>query len=107
MESLKKGALDVIILNILDPEDSYGYDIINRINAQTSDAFKFKVGTLYPLLHRLEEAKLLESYWTKSTSAGAKRKYYHLTKKGKKELEKRRAEWTDFRQNVDMLLKPA
>ena len=106
MENLKKGALDVVILSILEHEDHYGLEIIDHINARTSDAFHFKSGALYPVFHRLEAAKLLTSRWTDSHKGGA-RKYYHITKKGKKILEKRRAEWNAFRNDIDTLVTPA
>lgn len=106
MHSLKKGTLDVVILSALEHDDLYGLEIVDRIDRLTSDAFTFKSGTLYPILHRLEAAKLVTSRWSPSTM-GAKRKYYHLTRKGRNVLEKRRAEWADFRDNIDILLRPA
>lgn len=93
-KELLKGSSDVLILSVLSDEPLYGYEIAKRIKAMSDQVLKMGEGTLYPLLHRLEQAKLLESFWQDAN--GRKRKYYRLTGQGKKILDSKTAEWKAF-----------
>ena len=75
----------VLILSILNRKDMYGYEMIKEIDLRSKGIFSFKEGTLYPILHNLENANYIESYWDDSNS-GRKRKYYKITDNGKKLL---------------------
>jgi len=100
---LIKGSTIIIILSILEKEDLYGYGLIKEIDKQSNGLFKFKEGTLYPLLHTLEEKKLIESYWEKKENS-RKRKYYKITKRGKVELIKRKESWEIFSETLNTVL---
>ena len=81
-----------IILAILKGNDSYGYSIIKRVKELTDNKLVWTEGMLYPVLHRLEEQELIESYW-KSSETGRKRKYYRIKEAGLKELELQKEQW--------------
>lgn len=81
-----------LILAILNEQDSYGYEIIKRIKQLSKNEIEWTEGMLYPVLHRLEEQKLIESYWVNSES-GRKRKYYRLKKTGIDELNQQIKQW--------------
>lgn len=81
-----------IILSVLEKEDSYGYEIINKVKEISENKIEYKDGTLYPVLHKLEARKLIESYWMKMKN-GRKRKYYRISNSGKKELIKEKENW--------------
>ena len=78
---LKRGVLDVCVLAALKDEDSYGYKIIKDVRPVLS----LSESTLYTILKRLEDAKMI-SVWTKEFE-GRLRKYYHITQRGLKRIE--------------------
>ena len=87
MEKISKeliGASSVpIILSILSENESYGYEIIQKVKAISNGKIEYGDGTLYPVLHKLEKKELIESYW-KIPESGRKRKYYKISIKGKR-----------------------
>ena len=89
-----KGSSALLVLSVLQSEDLYGYMIIKRIAEKSGQVFTFKEGTLYPILHNFEQDGFLKSYWTQAE--GRQRKYYHITKKGLKALEKAMEEWETY-----------
>jgi len=82
-----------LVLSILARGDSYGYAIIQRVRELSDGHLEWTDGMLYPILHRLEEQRLVESYW-KETDTGRKRKYYRLRDAGRRLLGEQRAQWT-------------
>ena len=101
-KELSTGTLPMLVLSVLGSEDLYGYRIIKTLEARSDNAFSLKEGTLYPILHALEQEGCLESYWDAST--GRKKKYYHIPKKGRKLLESKKAEFTAFSDTVQKVL---
>ena len=71
-KELSTGTLPMLVLSVLGSEDLYGYRIIKTLEARSDNAFSLKEGTLYPILHALEQEGCLESYWDAST--GRKKK---------------------------------
>jgi PadR family transcriptional regulator, regulatory protein PadR len=100
-----KGHLDAIILSALDAGDAHGYVIIDAIKRQSGGTFNLTEGTVYPALHRLEQAGLLESRWV-TPDSGRRRRVYSLTSSGRSSLESRRASWRDFSTAIDNFLSP-
>ena len=100
---LMRGVAEPIILNFLNNKKMYGYEIIKLVNEKTNNAFQWKEGTLYPCLHRLEAAKLIESEWQIAENSKP-RKYYTLTRKGAAILVEKKAEWAVFAKSVNVLL---
>lgn len=90
-----------LILSILSHGDSYGYAIIQQVHQLSNGQMEWADGMLYPILHRLEKKKLIESYWGKADT-GRKRKYYRLRKAGLQELDQQRKNWASLH---DMLRK--
>src|SRR5215469_15797303 len=90
-----KGHLDMIVLAALSAGPAHGYGIIQEIRNRSGGAFDLPEGTIYPVLHRLEEARFLSSRWTDG-KAGRKRRVYSLTKMGSRALADRRTNWSRF-----------
>lgn len=83
---MKKGVLDMLVLKLLSAEPKYGYQLISELQARSEGVFALKEGTLYPVLYRLEEEKLVTSQWSEPEGKQVPRKYYAITDKGQKAL---------------------
>ncbi|RLC94540.1 MAG: PadR family transcriptional regulator [Chloroflexi bacterium] len=103
---LLKGNTDALLLSLLRGQPMYGYQIIKELNRRSQGYFRFKEGTLYPALHRLETAGLVRGTWERLPS-GKERRYYHLTDKGLKLLEQKVAEWQGFATAVNLVMQPS
>jgi transcriptional regulator len=90
-----KGHLDMIVLAALSSGPAHGYAVIQEIRRRSGGAFELPEGTVYPVLHRLEQAGLLGSRWTASDS-GRQRRVYSLTRSGHRALADHRAVWQRF-----------
>ncbi|MFT5194758.1 MAG: PadR family transcriptional regulator PadR [Cellvibrionaceae bacterium] len=84
-----------LILSILSHGDSYGYDIIRKVEKLSGGEMQWAEGMLYPILHRLEKKDLVEAYWGKADT-GRRRKYYRLRKSGLEELGELRKNWNNI-----------
>jgi PadR family transcriptional regulator, regulatory protein PadR len=82
----------MIILSLLCREKNYGYQILQSIKLLTEGGWSWKDGMLYPVLHKMEQEKLITSHWEVSPT-GLKRKYYEIAEKGLMELQKEKEEW--------------
>lgn len=102
---LIKGNSDSLLLCLLAQQPMYGYQIIKELEKRSQGYFKFKEGTLYPALHRMEKAGLILGKW-QILSNGHPRRYYHITAKGHTKLSTERVQWQDFIQAVNMILQP-
>jgi len=83
----------------------YGYQIVKELEARSQGYFKFKEGTLYPALHRLEKAGLLSGSW-QILANGRQRRYYHITDKGIVVMAEGRSQWLDFLSAMNLIIKP-
>lgn len=101
-KELLKGSTTMLILNLLENENMYGYQMIKRLSEKSENVFELKEGTLYPILHALEERDLINSYWDESTAK--KRKYYSITGSGKTYLKSKKEEWKTFSDGVNKVL---
>ncbi|HHU09514.1 MAG TPA: PadR family transcriptional regulator [Intrasporangiaceae bacterium] len=99
-----KGVLALLLLSLLETEDSYGYGIVTRLREAGFDGLA--EGTVYPALTRLEAAGLLESYLARSDS-GPARKYYTTTAAGREELLRRGRAWDALVAAVAQVMAPA
>ena len=97
-KSLISGSTSMLILRLLEDKDMYGYEMIETLEAKSNNVFTLKAGTLSPLLHPLEEKDLLTSY--ESEVNGKIRKYYSITKGGKRFLRSRKEEWQEYQTAV-------
>src|SRR5580698_10229097 len=98
-----KGHLDAIVLAALETGPAHGYAIIETIKTRSTSTFDLPEGTVYPALHRLEQAGLLASAWT-TPPGGRRRRVYSLTKAGTSALSERRKAWGRFSTAVDGFL---
>ncbi len=103
--NLVTGSIDSLLLCLLYQQPMYGYQIIKELEERSRSYFKFKEGTLYPALHRLEKSGLLDGKW-QTTAVGRQRRYYHITEKGYKSLAKRRVQWLDFLSAMNLIIRP-
>jgi PadR family transcriptional regulator PadR len=103
IEQLMKGVTEPVLLYLINEVPTYGYNIIKELEKRTTGYFKFKGGTIYPALRRLETRGLIKSKWQRTTERQA-RKYYQITEKGRQFLSGRLAEWTDFARAIGMLM---
>ncbi|MHC4715198.1 MAG: PadR family transcriptional regulator [Planctomycetota bacterium] len=100
---LVKGTLSLLILSLLSREPMYGYQISATVKRETDGAFQWKEGSLYPALHKLEKDGLVRARW-KSGQANRRRKYYHLTEKGRAVLREKRRSWEELSEAVRTIL---
>lgn len=101
-KELVAGSTPMLVLSVMEKEDMYGYRIIKELEKRSENVFCLKEGTLYPILHALEKNDFLESYW--ELAEGRKRKYYHITKKGLKQLAVKKEEFKEYSVSVSRVL---
>src|SRR6201986_5004842 len=101
-----KGHLDMIVLAALSAGPAHGYAVIEEIRRRSGQAFDLPEGTVYPALHRLEQAGLLSSRWVTAES-GRRRRIYALTRQGGRALAERRAVWRQFSDAIGGMLEGA
>ena len=77
--SLASGSTMMLLLKLLETKDMYGYEMIETLREKSENVFELKAGTLYPLLHTMEEKEYVNCY--EQEVAGKTRKYYSLTNK--------------------------
>jgi len=99
---LLRGSLDLMILSVLSDSPKYGYLIQKQIRAASGERVPLPAGTLYPILHRLEEEELVRAEWNDET--GRRRKWYRITAAGKNRLRQQAHEWTEFAECIQRLL---
>ena len=90
--NLLQGTLDLLILRTLGAGELHGLGISRRIEQITRGPFLVKPGSLFPALHRMEEAGWLSSFWDGSEN-NRRAKFYRLTRAGKKQLEVETEQW--------------
>ena len=83
-----------ILLTILSKEESYGYEIIQKVKGYSLGKLVWKDGSLYPVLHKMEDEGVIESFWSE-TDSGRRRKYYRISALGKSQLEVEKSQWID------------
>lgn len=100
--TLVSGSMAMMILRLLSEQDMYGYEMIDTLRQRSQNVFELKAGTLYPLLHNLEEKYYLTSY--EKEVLGKVRKYYSITRDGKRYLEQKQEEWKEYAHAVSNVL---
>ena len=104
-QEMLKGNTDTLLLALLEEEPMYGYQIVKEVDQRSSGYFAFKEGTLYPALHRLEKAKLIQGKW-EDTPNNVRRRYYAITAKGQESLADRLSEWQRFANAMNSIMLP-
>jgi PadR family transcriptional regulator PadR len=101
---IKKGVLEMLVLNLIYKEPMYGYQIIQTLKQESDGVFTLKEGTLYPILYRLEENGFALSEWTLPADGKAAKKFYRITDEGKQERERQLALWSTFVESVNLMI---
>lgn len=96
----KKGVLEICVLALLDKQDRYGYELVQKI----SDQIAISEGSVYPLLRRLKKEEYFTTYLQESAE-GPSRKYYTLTDNGRGYLHQLINEWQEFSVGVNQIIK--
>jgi transcriptional regulator len=102
-----QGSLDLLVLKILSRQPRlHGYAIMTAIKDRSDDVLRAEEGTLYPALHRMEEAGWIRAEWITKES-GRKARTYELTRAGKRELELIESRWEAVTSAVNRVLRTA
>ncbi len=101
---LLKGTLDLLILKTLDTGPLHGYGIARALEEKTGKALQIEEGSLYPALYRMTNRGWIDFEWGVSTTNNRKKKSYRLTAKGKKLLQVKQAQWSEFTAAVALVL---
>ncbi len=99
---LLRGNTDSLLLALIGYSPMYGYSLMKEIEARTNGRLRFKDGTIYPALHRLEQEGLIKGEWVSAN--GLERRYYSLTEKGEQVLVQRKKQWRQFSTAVNRII---
>jgi transcriptional regulator len=99
-----QGALDLVLLKTLSREPQHGYGLASRIQQITDDALRVEEGSLYPALHRMEQAGWVAAEW-QLTDNGRRARIYRLTRAGRKQLAEQEAKWDRLTEAVGRILR--
>jgi PadR family transcriptional regulator, regulatory protein PadR len=97
-----RGNLDLLLLSVLAAGPAHGYEVIAALRRRSESTFDLPEGTIYPALHRLEDAGLLASDW--ADASGRRRRVYTLTDKGAAALAAEQVQWRRFAAGVHAVL---
>lgn len=101
-KGLISGSTSMLLLKLLSEKDMYGYEMIDVLEKKSNQVFRMKAGTLYPLLHSLVEKGYLTFY--EQEAGGKIRKYYSITKSGRRYLDHKVQEWEEYQNAVTNVL---
>ena len=99
-----QGTLDLLVLKTLASGQMHGWSVALRIQEVSRDALQINQGSLYPALHRLEDAGFIDAEWGLSDN-NRRAKYYRLTARGRKQLERESESWERFSHAVSLVLR--
>ncbi len=102
-KGLLSGSAAMLVLSLLEEGDKYGYQMIEELDRRSDSTFAFKAGTLYPLLHSLEQQGCVTAY-DGEPEKNRPRRYYRLTPKGRKLLLEKKAQWDTFSRAVNRVI---
>lgn len=98
-----QGTLDMLVMRAVADEAMHGYALVHQLRLISGERLQIPQGSLYPALHRLENAGMLRSFWA-PTPTGREAKFYRLTPKGRRKLETEVAEWRELSRAIAMVL---
>ena len=102
-KNILSGNTAMLVLKLLESKDMYGYQIIEELSKKSGDVFRLKTGTLYPILHGLENDGMVTSY-DETAGNSRVRKYYRLTDKGRSLLAKKESDWAAYTKAVNRIM---
>src|SRR6185295_8724455 len=101
---LKKGSTELLVLSLLEARPRHGYEIGKLIEARSNGRLTFRIGSLYPVLVRLEDRGLISGRWTEKAGK-RRRRFYRLTPEGRSVLAHQRSAWEEFSDAVNQILR--
>ena len=102
-DELKKGSTELLILALLEARARHGYEIGKLIEARSGGRLTFRIGSLYPVLCRLEDRGLISGRWVEKAGE-RRRRFYRLTPQGRAMLQAQRSAWEEFSAAVNQIL---
>ena len=102
-DELKKGSTELLILALLEARARHGYEIGKLIEARSGGRLTFRIGSLYPVLCRLEDRGLISGRWVEKAGE-RRRRFYRLTAQGRAMLQAQRSAWEEFSAAVNQIL---
>ncbi len=102
-KNLLTGSTTMLLLKLLEQEDMYGYQMIEELKKKSKNVFELKAGTLYPLLHVMDQKGFVTSYEETAENTRV-RKYYSITKEGRKALLEKKKEWKTYTSAVSDII---
>ena len=99
-----QGTLDLLILRTLASGPAHGWGIAQNIELLSRDVLRLNQGSLYPALHRLEDAGLITGEWTVTEQTRRRVKEYRLTRAGRGALEAETQQWRTYVQAIELVL---
>ena len=103
-KSLLTGSTAVLVMKLLEEGDKYGYQMVEELRRRSENVFALRSGTLYPLLHTLEQKGWITS-WEETAGSTRPRRYYHLTDQGRKQLAEKEEAWHTYAHAMEQILR--
>ena len=103
---LNKGSAELLVLTLLEGRPRHGYDIGKLIEERSNGQIRFRIGSLYPILFRLEDRGLIAGRWL-GKDGERRRRCYRLTPAGRKFLQAQRSSWEEFVATVNRIVRPS
>jgi PadR family transcriptional regulator, regulatory protein PadR len=100
---LKKGSAELLVLSFLEVRPRHGYEIGKLIETHSKKRIQFRIGSLYPILFRLEQKGLISGRWVEKPGE-RRRRYYRITSEGRRVLSRQRTAWEEFVSTINQLL---
>lgn len=105
IQQFKKGSLEMILLCLIAQKETYGYEILTRLNESSGAVLGYaREGTIYPILYRLQQQGLVQTRLAPAAANGGMKKYYSLTDKGQETLEEMAAFWKEYASCVERFI---
>ena len=101
---LRKGSAELLVLTFLEARPRHGYEIGKLIEAHSQGRIVFRIGSLYPILSRLEDRDLIAGRWIEKPSE-RRRRFYRLTPAGRKFLRAQRGAWEEFVATINHIVR--
>ena len=103
---LSKGSAELLVLTLLEARPRHGYDLGKLIEERTKGRIRFRIGSLYPILFRLEDRGFIAGRWLEK-SGERRRRLYRLTPTGRKFLKDQRGAWEEFVATINQIVRPS
>jgi transcriptional regulator len=103
---LRKGSAELLVLTLLETRPRHGYEIGKLIESRSKGRISFRIGSLYPILCRLEDRGLIAGRWVEKEGE-RRRRFYRLTPGGRKFLKAQRGVWEEFVATVNHIVRPS